>query len=230
MTRDRRAGRPRLVPYAGSAKPREQILDVAARLFVDRGFEGTSTRELAEAVGIRQASVYYHFPSGKDEILAELLQRSVRPTVDKIEKLEILGAETDATPEVLLYLLVVLDVRTLAEAPRNTGALAGIPDVRRREVFDSFGSAREELEATYTRLGSQVMAHLGAGVASESEYLGRALLQMVEIVIGMRADGLRITPTIEAIVAGWCLRVCLADQTHIDEAAARAAELIGALE
>lgn len=49
--------------------PREEILDAAAGLFVDRGFEGTSTREIAEAVGIRQASVYYHFPSGKDEIL-----------------------------------------------------------------------------------------------------------------------------------------------------------------
>lgn len=204
---------------------------MTARLILDRGFEGTSTREIAEAVGIRQSSVYYHFPSGKDEILAELLQRSVRPTVDKIEKLELLGAETDASPEVLLYLLVLLDIRTLAKAPHNTGALSGLPDVRRREIFDSFGSAREELGATYARLGTQVLAaRLGAGIGAEADYLGRALLQLVESVIGMRADALRITPTIEAIVAGWCLRVCLVDQTHIDEAAGQAAELIGALE
>ena len=212
-------------------EPREEILDAAAGLFVDRGFEGTSTREIAEAVGIRQASVYYHFPSGKDEILAELLQRSVRPTVDKIEKIEILGAENDVSPDVLLYLLVVLDVRALADAPHNTGALTGLADVRRKKVFDSFGSARDELGAEYARLGSQVAtACQDAGSAPDSDYLGTALLHLVEVVIGMRSEGRRITQTMEGIVAAWCLRVCQADQARIDAAAARAADLIGALE
>lgn len=82
-------GRPRHVVSTSAASPRDQVLDAAAELFVTRGFAATSTREIAEKVGIRQASLYYHF-AGKDEILAELLQRSVRPTMDNVAKIEAL--------------------------------------------------------------------------------------------------------------------------------------------
>ena len=212
-------------------EPREEILDVVAGLFVDRGVAATSTRDIAEAVGIRQSSLYYHFPSGKDEILAELLQRSIRPTLEKIEKIEKIGAETDAAPEVLLYLLVVLDVRTLAAAPRNAGALPGLPEVQRNEVFGPFGTAREDLRAAYSRLGTRVTAaHPEAAMTPGCMLLGTSLLQQVEVVIGMRSDGHPITPIVEGIVAASCLRICLADQTAIDEAAARATALIGSLE
>ncbi|MGH3975407.1 MAG: TetR/AcrR family transcriptional regulator, partial [Pseudonocardiaceae bacterium] len=57
-------------------EPREEILNIAAGLFVERGFAATSTREIAEVVGIRQASLYFHF-ANKEEILGELLQRSI---------------------------------------------------------------------------------------------------------------------------------------------------------
>ncbi|WP_241248174.1 TetR/AcrR family transcriptional regulator [Nocardioides turkmenicus] len=212
-------------------EPREEILDIAAALFVDGGIAATSTRDIAEAVGVRQSSLYYHYPCGKDEMLAELLQRSIRPTLDKIEKIEILGAEADTGPEVLLYLLVMLDVRTLANAPRNAGVLTRLPEVQCKEVFESFGAAREELRAAYSRLGTQVAAaHPEVTMAPDSDLLGTLLLHLVEVVIGMRSDGHLITPTIEAIVAASCLRICLADQTSIDEATTRAADLIRSLE
>lgn len=232
----RRAGRPRVVPkMAGGRRswmePREEILDITAGLFVDRGFAATSTRDIAEAVGIRQASIYYHFPSGKEEILGELLQRSIRPTLDKVEKIEILGNRADASPEVQLYLPVILDVRTLAAAPRNAGVLTRLPEVQRKDVFGPFGSAREELGAAYARLGSQVAAaHPEAAMIPENNLLGTLLLQLVEVVVGIRTQGHRITESIEAIVAASCLRVCLVDQARIDEAGARAADLIGAVE
>ena len=213
-------------------EPREEVLDIAAGLFVDQGFAATSTRDLAEAVGIRQSSIYYHYPSGKDEILAELLQRSIRPTLDKIEKIEALATDTGVGPEVQLYLLAVLDIRTLAAAPRNAGVLTRLPEVQRREAFDPFRVARDELEAAYARIGARVQA--ASGVAAEQvprgDLLGTLLLHLVEVVIGMRSRGHSINQTIEAIVAASCLRICLADQTCIDAAAAQADELIGTLE
>lgn len=232
ITRRSRLGRPRHTPAVDDRlSARDQILDASARLFTRQGYAATSTRDIAEAVGIRQASIYYHYPCGKEEILGELLQRSVRPTLDKIEKVEALAAEADAGPEVMLHLLVVLDVRTLASAPRNAGVLTRLPEVEGKDVFGPYGSAREELKAAYARLGAQVAgASPHAAMFPDRNVLGTLLLQLVEVVIGMRSDGLRIDQSIEAIVAASCLRICLADQTRIDEAATRAADLIGALE
>src|SRR5262249_46789730 len=45
---------------------RDEILDVAEALIRTAGFNGFSTRDVAEAVGIKAASVHYHFPSKAD--------------------------------------------------------------------------------------------------------------------------------------------------------------------
>jgi AcrR family transcriptional regulator len=49
-----------------------QILLNAAKLFGSRGYYGTTTRDIAESVGIRQPSLFHHFAS-KHLILAELI-------------------------------------------------------------------------------------------------------------------------------------------------------------
>ena len=60
----------------GPAKPstRERILDVALDLFVEKGFDKSSLREIAERLGFSKAAIYYHFAS-KDDILMGLHQR-----------------------------------------------------------------------------------------------------------------------------------------------------------
>lgn len=42
---------------------RAQILDVATRAFAENGYDGTPLQAVAEEVGVRKASVLYHFPS-----------------------------------------------------------------------------------------------------------------------------------------------------------------------
>jgi AcrR family transcriptional regulator len=56
------------------ASTRERILDVALDLFTDQGFDGTSMREIAERLRITKPSIYYHFAS-KEEILLALHMR-----------------------------------------------------------------------------------------------------------------------------------------------------------
>ena len=71
-------GRPRLVEQRRrGATAREEILDAAAELFCRHGYTGTSTRMIAEAVGIRQASMYHYFKN-KDDILAALLDGRIK--------------------------------------------------------------------------------------------------------------------------------------------------------
>jgi len=63
------------------ASTRERILDVALDLFTEQGFDGTSMREIAERLHITKPSIYYHFAS-KEEILMALhvrLHEFVKP-------------------------------------------------------------------------------------------------------------------------------------------------------
>lgn len=53
-----------------SAARRRGILDVTLRLLVERGFEGLRVRDIAEAAGINQATLLYHFPDKEELIVA----------------------------------------------------------------------------------------------------------------------------------------------------------------
>ena len=57
----------------GKGNTRQEILETALELFSVKGYEATSVSQLADAVGIRKASLYSHFES-KQEILDALVQ------------------------------------------------------------------------------------------------------------------------------------------------------------
>ncbi|HEX8792557.1 MAG TPA: TetR family transcriptional regulator [Polyangiaceae bacterium] len=64
-------------PTESQPKPRkEEILDVATRYFAERGYEGTSMNDVAEAVGVRKASLFYHFET-KDALYEAVLDRLI---------------------------------------------------------------------------------------------------------------------------------------------------------
>ncbi|PMB06821.1 TetR family transcriptional regulator [Fischerella thermalis CCMEE 5198] len=48
-------------PSSNQADGRGRILDVAETLFQERGYNAVAMRDIAKAVGMRQASLYYHF-------------------------------------------------------------------------------------------------------------------------------------------------------------------------
>lgn len=53
-----------------------RILEAATAEFFERGYHGTSMKELAAAVGIRAASLYYHFPS-KEDLLSAIMRSTL---------------------------------------------------------------------------------------------------------------------------------------------------------
>ena len=52
---------------------REQILQTAVRLFSQRGFKGTTTKQIARAAGVSEAMVFRHFAT-KDELYGAILE------------------------------------------------------------------------------------------------------------------------------------------------------------
>jgi AcrR family transcriptional regulator len=64
-------------PAAAADGTRELILAGAARLFREHGYAATTLRQIADAAGIQAGSIYYHFGS-KDEILLAVLDEGIR--------------------------------------------------------------------------------------------------------------------------------------------------------
>lgn len=65
-----------------AAVRKNEILDAAEQLFVTKGFDGTSTGDILERVGIARGTLYYHFKS-KEEILDAMIQRMTETLLEK---------------------------------------------------------------------------------------------------------------------------------------------------
>src|SRR6266567_2655057 len=79
---------------------KDAIREAAIRLFSSKGFDQTSLREVADAVGITKASLYYHYASKLDLLLAiiEPIFDELRLVVDGAEQLR---RDSEAVREVL---------------------------------------------------------------------------------------------------------------------------------
>jgi AcrR family transcriptional regulator len=63
-----------------------EVLDAAAICFAEKGYLGASTREIAERLGIRAASLYYYLPS-KDAALFAVCKLSVLDFIDNLREI-----------------------------------------------------------------------------------------------------------------------------------------------
>ena len=66
----KRMGRP--IRKSGEPATSDKILDAAILLFSERGYEGTSIKQIAQAVGLTESAIYRHF-KGKEDLLAEII-------------------------------------------------------------------------------------------------------------------------------------------------------------
>lgn len=63
-------------------KRRAEVVDAAARVFSERGYHGASTQDIADRLGMRQASLYYYFAS-KEAALEEVCTIGTEGAVDR---------------------------------------------------------------------------------------------------------------------------------------------------
>jgi AcrR family transcriptional regulator len=61
------------------------LLDVAVQVFTERGYDGTSMGDLAQASGLSKSSLYHHFDS-KEQLLRAALDRAVEPLFAVVEE------------------------------------------------------------------------------------------------------------------------------------------------
>lgn len=102
------------------AKRYREILEIAARMICEKGYEGASIQEIADAVGLTKAGLYHHIRS-KEQLLVEIMHygmdifeehvlSQVEPIEDPLERLRaamtkhVLMVTRDRTKEITIIL------------------------------------------------------------------------------------------------------------------------------
>ena len=89
---------------AAELRPRydlDRLLAVAADVFTERGYDGTSMEHLAHASGLSKSSLYHHIES-KEQLLRLALERAVEPLYAVVEEP---GATTGRAVDRLAYVI-----------------------------------------------------------------------------------------------------------------------------
>jgi len=126
---------------------REQIMDVAARLFYERGYRATTLEAIAATLEVTKPFIYYHFHN-KEDILQHLFLRTMEITLAAVE-----GVDVDGVPpgEALWdlgkrYVSAVIEVRSGAAIFWRGGKDLPELDKRRARAF------RQQLEVPFLKV------------------------------------------------------------------------------
>ncbi|MFO7193675.1 MULTISPECIES: TetR/AcrR family transcriptional regulator [Thermocrispum] len=181
----------------------EQVLEVAAHLFYERGYDGTSMEELSKRLGLTKAAIYHHV-AGKEELLRLIVDRALDglfavadevqaadgPAVGRLERL--VRGSVHVLSDRLPYVTVLLRVRG------NTSVERAALDRRRefdRRVADlvrqaqADGDIRSDLDpGTAARLLFGLVNSLIEWYRPEGEW---AADDLADMVVQVAFDGLR---------------------------------------
>lgn len=168
---------------------RARILQAAAALFTEYGYEGTRMATLAQCVGISAPALYWHFPS-KDALFSEFMRVTLDDYVGRVA-----GAVTGSAPEEQLRQFVMVHVLFHLQ---DDGAPAGYGRLySNRQLFDALGAdQRARLIAPQRRVLELLRGILRNGEAAGTFEPGHhtvtafAILTMCEhVFLWFRPDG-----------------------------------------
>ena len=94
---------------------RDEILHASARIFSIKGFHATSMQDIAEAVSLQKASLYHHFAS-KQEILLAILDYALDVIIERLEKVAVqpLPPDQKLRQSMITYLQALAEYQDLA--------------------------------------------------------------------------------------------------------------------
>jgi len=79
---------------AKKVRRKEEIISVACKLFVEKGFEKTTMKDIADTIGVFKGSLYHHINS-KAELVYEIFMRSLPETTELLREVR----TSDLEPE-----------------------------------------------------------------------------------------------------------------------------------
>jgi AcrR family transcriptional regulator len=86
---------------------RERLIEVAARLFAERGFSKVTVREICQRAHANVAAVNYHF-SGKDGLYQEIVSSAIRTMQSTTEEIRDAGAKQPPEAQLEVFVRIFL--------------------------------------------------------------------------------------------------------------------------
>lgn len=170
------AGRPRAA-HLGPERRRPLVLDAALRLFVQRGYGGTSMEAIAEAAGVTKPVVYACYPS-KEELFRALLDREERRLSESLTAA--LPREPDFRDvERLIGDTFVAFLLTASDAPDSWRVVLYSGRLGESELAERVRRAREAVTARMTQLIEAYLTLLG------TEAPGRKAPVLAELLVSL---------------------------------------------
>jgi AcrR family transcriptional regulator len=84
-----------------SRRRRKELIDAAAKIFQEKGYEAASIQDIAEALGILKGSIYYYIDS-KDDLLFAVIQEVHETALANVERLRQIDA--DALTKIRMFI------------------------------------------------------------------------------------------------------------------------------
>jgi AcrR family transcriptional regulator len=193
---------------------RERILREASRLFAKKGFHGTSTREIAEAVEIRQPSLFHHFPTKRD-IMSELIDIDHSEIAAVAER----EAAAEGSAALRLYRYLVRDISFICRCAYDLTSVEGVID---DPLFADKLERRDALKRARRSLIDEAIES-GEFLEVDADLAEKAVVWILQGDI-VETAGQRM-PDADVIadqLAAFILRALLTDQDQLDEIRATA--------
>lgn len=138
----------------GKRRRAEEVIEAAAEVFAERGYHGASTQDIADRLGMRQASLYYYFPS-KEAALELVCLRGVEGYVE--QALAVANGSGGAAEK--LSAIIRANLRSMGERPAFSRAF-----LRERRFLPE--ESRRRIGRVARRYERIIEAVLEAGIAS----------------------------------------------------------------
>lgn len=161
--------------YKKSGKTRNKILDASSRLFTEKGYYRTSFGDIAKAVGIGRASIYYYFPN------KECVARALFDTI--VEELRDAAFKVAAEDDKILLRTLVEYILLFKHIALNKATQAVYYDLVHYADYDSANI--ERVKNTFYSQGSKLAEAYGSHLNDKqhlafiitSEAFGKALFK-----------------------------------------------------
>ena len=161
---------------------RRQILTRAAELFLAKGYKGVSVKEIAAAVEVTSAALYYHFPKGKEDLFTTMIQtvfvneglagidQALAATKDVRERLALLTRVLLSLPLDERLSVLLRDAKEHLKDPQHQQVILSLLDQIRQQVRGLFQAAHDA-GAIRPDLPVNVLVGLYMGMLREAKSL-----------------------------------------------------------